>query len=347
MSDSGASPSRSDPPEPRKSIFLNDSDPSVIRGVEPVVLRAGQPYPDFDIPPRPPRIIVPLVLFLATCGTTFLRGAFMFWVETTYDPATEQLVREPFLFENFVTRGLFYSVCVMGVLVAHEMGHFLQTLRYRVEASLPYFIPFPLSPFGTMGAVIVQRGSNADRRAMFDIAISGPLAGLLVAIPLTIWGNLTANVTPLLKSPEIQEIGEPLIMQWIGYLVRGPLPPGTTTWLNPPMFAGWVGFFITALNLLPIGQLDGGHIFYCLLPRQARRLSLWIWRGLVVVVLAGGYWYDSRLLSWVLILLLLSLMGVQHPPTADDRVELGYTRTILGWLTLAFIVIGFTPIPFD
>lgn len=279
---------------------------------------------------------VALVLFLATCASVFAAGTNpgggIVW---PVDLRDSQLLRE--LFFN----GLTYFGAVMTILVAHEMGHFLQALRYRVPASLPYFIPFPLSPLGTMGAVIIQGAGVADRKKLFDIAISGPLAGLVFAIPITIVGIQHSHLALFDPAQGGAKYGDPLLIQWLGRWIHGPIPEHYELVLNPWLFAGWVGILITALNLVPIGQLDGGHILYTLVGRRAH--------GVAIALLAGAMTYMilSQKLSYILIVVLLLVFGPRHPPTADDTVPLGPFRIVLGWLTLAFVFIGFTPNPIE
>ncbi|MBI1309718.1 site-2 protease family protein [bacterium] len=240
----------------------------------------------------------------------------------------------------YVQQSLTYSVAVMSILLSHELGHFLQALRYRVPASPPLFIPMP-SLFGTMGAVILQGGGFANRKALFDIAISGPLAGLVVALPIAWFGITQSTVEALPENARTLVFGDPLLLKWLIELHHGPLPPNHDVILNPLLFAGWVGIFVTALNLLPVGQLDGGHILYTLIGRRAHKVAM----GLVAA--AAGWMIATGNLSYVLFLMLILLFGVKHPPSADDSAPLGTGRVILGWLTLAFLFIGFTPVPLD
>ncbi|MFM8288077.1 MAG: site-2 protease family protein [Planctomycetaceae bacterium] len=322
-------------------------------GDSPFAVAPPQPRPQSEwnvhLPPPPPRPwLIPLGLFLATCQCVYYVGLRNFRQITTWDEVAGQFQQFALSPAEHQRAALLYAAGVLGILGTHELGHFLQTLRYRMHATFPLFIPVPppLSLFGTMGAVIFQRGSNSDRKSLFDIAISGPLAGLAVALPVLIYGMLTCQVTPTPNFEGTHEFGEPLLMKGLQRLVR-PIPEGYTSWLNPPLFAGWFGLFITALNLLPIGQLDGGHLLHCLLPRTARfwaRRFFWL---LAATVITAGTYYDQRLFMWVPLLLLLRFMGIEHPPTLDDTVPLGRTRIVLGWLTLAFIIIGITPIPFS
>lgn len=283
--------------------------------------------------PRRRRLVLPLILFVVTCISTYVTGVNTFEQHPVGAP-------NPLPFG-----GLLYAAAVMAILGAHEMGHFLQSVRYKVPASLPFFIPMPISPFGTMGAVIVQQAGVANRKAMFDIAISGPLAGLVLALPITYWGILHAQVVNLPLNQPVVLFGDPLLVKWMTSFVHGPLQPGQEIALNPLLFAGWVGIFITGLNLIPIGQLDGGHILYTLLRKKAHVVARVLFFFAVFVVIYGGTFVDSAYYGWTLMVLLLWKMGTKHPPTADDYVPLGTPRIILGWLTLLFIIIGFTPTP--
>jgi membrane-associated protease RseP (regulator of RpoE activity) len=297
---------------------------------------------------RGPRTRLALTLFLLTCLSTFLTG--FIGPEGPVIPTIFDLdhrVLERMLTREFSARainGLIYSGCLMAILTAHELGHYLQSRRYRVPASLPYFIPFPVSPFGTMGAVIVQQAGVADRKSMFDIAISGPLAGLLVALPVAYWGILNSRIAAL--GGPVQVYGDPLLLKWMYQAVHGPIPAGSDVLLNPMLFAGWVGIFITALNLIPIGQLDGGHILYCLVGRRAHYVARALFVFAASVVVVNVFFLDNQAyIVWWLMLFLIWIFGTRHPPTANDRVPLGRLRVVLGWLALMFIFIGFTPTP--
>lgn len=285
-----------------------------------------------------PRLAI--FLFLATCASVFLAGMIPGKGITAlyaWDPSEGP--RPPL--SELILNGLTYFGAVMTILVAHEMGHYLQSVRYRVPATFPYFFPFP-TPIGTLGAVIVQGAGVANRKSLFDIAVSGPLAGLVFALPVTAIGIWRAKIGYSTPSPGEPIWGEPLILQWLVEWIRGPLP--ANAWLadNAWLFAGWVGIFITALNLMPIGQLDGGHILYTLIGRSAHRVAI------ALLVAAMLYMIWTHRIAYALMVVLLVVAGPRHPPTADDSVPLGTARIVLGWLTLAFILIGFTlnPISF-
>lgn len=279
-----------------------------------------------------------IILFLATCLSVFFAGmnAGSGGPFELLDPSLwKEFPAE--LWKLWVFSGIKYASSLMLILFAHEMGHYLQAKRYGVPASFPFFIPFPISPFGTMGAVIVQGAGVADRKSMFDIAISGPLAGLVFALPIAWWGMLNSSVEEVAANGF--RYGDPLILQWMAEAVHGTIPKGADVTLNPLLFAGWVGIFITALNLIPIGQLDGGHILYTLIGKKAHYVAMGLMGGVVALMILFNSW------NYIVIVVLLYFMGPKHPPTADDTVPLGTTRIILGWVTLAFIIIGFTPTP--
>lgn len=298
-------------------------------------------------PPRHGRSRLALILFLLTCLSTFLTG-FISVGEPLFPTILALLdvrVLRHFVqnFSAHVIQGLVYSGCMMAILGSHELGHYLQARRYRVPASLPFFVPFPISPFGTMGAVIVQQSGVADRRSMFDIAISGPLAGLVIALPVAYYGILESRVAAI-TGPGTA-FGDPLLLKWMYRTVHGPIPAGSDVILNPFLFAGWVGIFITALNLIPIGQLDGGHILYCLIGRRAHYVARALFLTAAAVVAYSMLFGDGEFVGWSLMLFLIWMFGTRHPPTANDRMELGPVRVVLGWLTLMFVFIGLTPTP--
>ncbi len=241
-------------------------------------------------------------------------------------------------YTDLLVAGLSYSGPLMLILLCHEMGHYLQAVRYRVPASFPFFIPLPIPPLGTMGAVIAQQRGVADRKQMFDIAVSGPLAGLIVTLPILYFG-LKASTVDVIQPGPYTEFGEPLVIRWFIQWIHGPIPEGQTVFMNGFALAGWVGVFITALNLLPVGQLDCGHLTYTMLGKSAH----WIAIGLVLIAAAAMYLTGTY--SYILFLVLVMFMGTKHPPTRDDTVPLGPARHIIGWLTLAFLFIGFTLTP--
>jgi membrane-associated protease RseP (regulator of RpoE activity) len=282
---------------------------------------ADHPFPPLT-PPHPPRrrILLPVMLFILTALSTFF--AYSFFFADSSPP------------HRVVGESLRYTFAIMTILFCHEMGHFLQAWRYEVQASLPYFIPMPFSPFGTMGAVIVMKARMGSRRSLFDIGISGPLAGLIPTIIFCWIGIQTAST--VMANGKGLSLPEPLLFQWLASFLR-PLPEGFTFSIkNPYLFAGWVGMFITSLNLIPIGQLDGGHVLYALL----RKKSYFVVRLLVMVFILSIFIFN--LWPWIVFLLLLLFLGLFHPPTANDQEKLDWFRTVLGILLLLFLPLGFT-----
>ena len=237
--------------------------------------------------------------------------------------------------------GTKYTAFLIAILGAHEAGHYFQIRRFGIPATFPLFIPFPLSPFGTMGAVIVQRGGMADRRQLFDIAVSGPLAGLCIALPVLYYGIATAPLASADAFVSLQayvEYGQPLLVQGMMRWFYGTDGAAQHLMIHPHCSLAGLDLHHRP-DLLPIGQLDGGHLLYTLIGRPAR----WVAIGLLLAIAA---W---MLVTWqfdyLLIVLLLLCFGPRHPPTANDNIPLGAGRHVLGWLTLLFLVIGLTPQP--
>ena len=269
------------------------------------------------VPPKPPGLNwqTPLVLYIATWISVTLAGR-----ETSGSTA----------------HGLLFALCVMTILTCHELGHYIQTRRYRIRSSLPYFIPMPIpgAIFGTMGAIIKMDGRIPNRRVLFDVGISGPLAGLVPTLIFCVIGVQQAQVGPMVGNS--LQLGDPLLFQWLSHLVFGPIPDEMTLHINVVGVAGWFGLFLTSLNLFPLGQLDGGHVFYAILGKRAPALSVLLYALIVAYVIFSQTYF------WFIMLLLIFLMNPRHPPTQNDEPPIGMFRTVLGIATLAFIIIGFT-----
>lgn len=247
----------------------------------------------------------------------------------------------PAIQKALLLNGGIYAGALLLILGFHEMGHYLQARRYGVAASFPFFIPMPISPFGTMGAVIIQGDHAGNRKTLFDIAVTGPIAGLVAAIPVLYFGLAQAYTELPPKNFAGVVYGDPLIVKWMYEAIHGPIPAGEQIILNPLLFAAWVGVFITSLNLIPVGQLDGGHILYALLRKKAYPVAV------ACLLLAVGYMIYRGTATYGLLVVLLFLMGPFHPETGDDDAPLGWPRYLIGWATLAFIIIGFTPDPIN
>jgi membrane-associated protease RseP (regulator of RpoE activity) len=296
--------------------------------------RGLQPRRRWQTPGRR-RVVLPAALFLATCASTFWTGV-TDWMPILHMGSLEHVER---MIAAHWSQGLIYMAAVLGILLTHEMGHFLAALYHRVPASLPYFIPVPFLPFGTMGAVISMEGHQADRRQMFDLGLAGPLAGLVVAVPVSIVGVMQ------LGEPSGAEVGIQFHNPLLFRLLIGWLHPGSPAQdalvieqLNPLLMAGWVGMLVTGLNMLPVSQLDGGHVAYALFGRGAH----WLARAFLISAIAFVVVFEQY--GWVLMVVLVTLLGTDHPPTANDRVALGWPRRILGWLALPIPVLCFPPL---
>ena len=260
---------------------------------------------------RPP--VLPVVLFVLTAATTTL------------------------------AHGPLYAAALLAILGAHEMGHFVMCRRHGVRSTWPLFLPLPLAEemsAGTLGAVIKIRSPFPSRKALFDIAAAGPIAGLVVAIPVTLVGlELSEVVAAGPQAATALSLGESLIVRALAWLVFGNLPAGQDLSLHPIAFAGWFGLFMTGLNLLPIGQLDGGHVVYALAgPARARRSTALALAAFAALTLAV-YNY------WILFLVLVAVFARRHPAPLDDWTPLDAARRRIGYATLGLFVLTFTPVP--
>ncbi len=315
-------------------------------------MRDDAGYDQAMYPPR--RKKIPIILFILTCVSTFWVGATQ-WSPLYYFPVEWVGSQDSFLgaypyFDFMPLRqtlsahwhdGLIYMLCLLAILLTHEMGHFLATVWHRIRASLPYFLPLPINAIGTLGAVIVMDARKGDRRETFDIGIAGPIAGLVVAIPILMIGVQQLDLTTPKGGGLAFE--NPLAIQMLfDYYHQPPgYSPGEKVWisqLNPYYMAGWVGLLITGLNMLPVSQLDGGHVIYTLF---GRKWAHWIARGFLVLAIA--YVVYASVYIWVLMIFLVLMIGAEHPPTRDDTVPLGWFRTTLGYASLAIPILCFPP----
>ena len=236
--------------------------------------------------------------------------------------------------------GPLYSAAIMTILLSHEMGHYLTSRRYGVSSTLPYFIPFPYFPFGTFGAVIRMRGAIYDKRRLFDIGAAGPLVGFIFSLVCACIGiKLSAAVRMGATGGAFIELGDPLLFKALEWAIVRNLPPNYELVLHPIAYAAWVGLFVTALNLLPIGQLDGGHIAYAVLGRK----SVWLYRGLMLLLVGLAVFYS---LGWLVLTALLSVFGIRHPAPVDSITPLDSRRRALAALMLLIFILSFVPAPF-
>jgi Zn-dependent protease len=237
--------------------------------------------------------------------------------------------------------GISFAICLLAILMAHEMGHYLVARRVGIKLSLPLFIPFPLNIFGTMGAAEVMEGRPPSRRALLAVGAAGPLAGLALAIPVVILGLMLSEVQAIPVGEPYFVEGNSLLYLALKYLVFGRILPsgGVDVFIHPIAFAGWGGLFVTSLNLIPAGQLDGGHVSYALLGGRARKL---FWPILVVLLVLGTQWW-----SWLVWAFLLFWLGRVHAEPEDDLTPLNPRERALAIAVLVVLVLVFMPIPFQ
>jgi membrane-associated protease RseP (regulator of RpoE activity) len=278
--------------------------------------------------------VLPIGLFLITVFTTLWAGAYQVYNGTVRGPVN-------FLLEYPETlwKGIPFAGTLLFILVTHELGHYVLSRIHRVPASLPLFIPGPPHFIGTFGAIIRMRGPIMNRRALFDIGVAGPLAGFVIAVLALIVGLQLSTVVDRTATFGLQ-LGEPLLLQFLSWVVIGSIPPQADVLLHPIAFAAWFGLFVTSLNLIPIGQLDGGHVAYALWGDRQRTMAFAMLPVLVVLGFVG--WP-----GWFVWAFMAGLWGFSHPPVRDFSTPLGRGRTVVGWCALLVFILTFAPVPFS
>jgi len=284
------------------------------------------PFPPDSVGRARRRLRVQATLYLLTACTTFAAGV-VGWQPMLLGFDDDVLARSGAEWP----RGLLYMVAVMAVLTAHEAGHFIAARWHRIPATLPFFLPVPILLTGTLGAVIGMEGSRANRRQLFDIAIAGPIAGLVVALPV-----MAAGMALGAPSPESPFALSPLA-RWMLAAVRPDAAAGIEP--NALFMAGWVGLLVTGLNMIPVSQLDGGHVSYAIFGRQSK----WIARGMLAAAVVAIALYG--LYNWIAMVVIVMLMGTDHPPIRDDGRPLGLARIVLGLLAFLIPIVTFMPEP--
>jgi membrane-associated protease RseP (regulator of RpoE activity) len=248
----------------------------------------------------------------------------------------------PLTWLTFVN-GFWYSLTLLAILGAHEFGHYHFCRRYNVDASLPYFIPFPITLTGTLGAVIRIREPFPTRTVLFDIGVGGPIAGFVVLVPALFIGMAMSSVVPVPTGQNVFYMGEPLLFKLAAWVNFGSIPATQTINIHPIVFAAWFGMLATALNLLPFGQLDGGHITYATLDRWSTPISL------ATVGSAIAMTYNSR--SWLfmtaMMVAMLLLLGPRHPRVIYEHEPLAAGRRWIALFALVMFILCFTPVPID
>jgi len=291
-----------------------------------------------------PRFLLALFLFSLTLLSTITLSPVMYMVSrtdvTTFLPLwlTPHLVRAVWSDPALLRIGLSFSFAAMTILFCHEMGHYLACRRYGIACTPPYFLPVPLN-FGTFGAFIKIKEPIRTKRELFDVGVAGPLAGFVALIPFLLYGVAHSQIVPLPPPGPglVLAPGHSLAMLLAVRLFHGPLHEGMYINLHPMALGAWLGLLATSLNLLPLGQLDGGHILYAATGRLQRRLALPLWLGLGLL---GWFWQ-----GWLVWTLIVLVIGLYHPPVWDEREPLDPRRRMIAVLALVIFVLSFMPIP--
>jgi membrane-associated protease RseP (regulator of RpoE activity) len=331
-------------------------------GLTPLFRKEGERHLIF-LAPSIPEVkkrapVVNIVLFLLTVLSVMLAGA---TPEGTAPTGTlEQML---WLLKSILT-GWPFALSLLGILLAHEFGHYLMSRHHKTAATLPFFIPLPFSILGTMGAFIQMQAVPKNKRVLFDIGVAGPLAGMVVAIPVLFLGLTLSKLGPILPDPNgfiegnsllyliskymvfgqflpapAATSGLPLLLHWVQYFFTGqPVPfGGTDVFIHPVAFAGWAGLLVTALNLIPVGTLDGGHVTYALFGEKVRKAYPFILAILGVLGLVWATWW-----FWAVLLLWL---GRVHAEPLDQITEIDPPRRLIGAFTIVLFILVFSPVP--
>lgn len=282
-----------------------------------------------------------IILFVVTVLSTFFVG--ISWsLSFKYADLLSQSTQIDFdikIFEDpqIISLSIVYAVVLIGILLGHELGHFLTCQYYKINATLPYFIPAP-TLIGTLGAFIKIKSPITRKQQLFDIGVAGPLTGFILSVPTLIYGLSLSKVVPAIPREESLIFGEPLLLKIVGSMIFKNVPPDFDIILHPIAFAGWVGIFVTALNLFPVGQLDGGHVSYALLGPKSRNLA----RLFLGVFIFMGIFFWIGWFIWAFIILLL---GLGHPRVVDEETPLSPRRKFLGFVVLIIFILSFIPDP--
>jgi len=271
---------------------------------------------------------VNFVLLLATIITTIFAGSFLAGANPFKNPRT-------------LLSGIPFSFTLLLILGSHELGHYFACRRRGISSTLPYFIPVPppIFPLGTFGAIIRIKAPILDKKGLVEVGAAGPIAGFILAIPVTIVGLRLSKFVPLSQIEGQIFLGNSLLFWALAKLFTSLPPVGFDLSLSPVAFSGWVGMFVTALNLLPLGQLDGGHVSYALFGNKVKFIA-WPMIGMMLVL--GIYWPGW----WMWAVLIVVLLGLKHPPPLDDITPLDLRHKIIGWIALLIFALTFIPVPF-
>ena len=286
------------------------------------------------------RVWLHVLLFVLTIASTTIIGInWYLGFISDFSP----LQGLPMPLARLIVRGLWYSGTILAILGCHELGHYFACRYYDVDASLPFFIPFPFAITGTLGAFIKIREPIPTKRMLFDIGIAGPIAGFLIAVPALFIGVSMSHVARVPPDFVGWELGEPLLFKLVTKLLWGTIQDGYSMNMHPMAFGAWFGLLATALNLFPVGQLDGGHISYAVLGRR----STYVTFVTLLVAIALAFFYSSWLVWTGLLIVMLFMFGPNHPRVFDEHVPLDRARLLLALFALAMFVVCFTPAPIE
>jgi membrane-associated protease RseP (regulator of RpoE activity) len=266
-----------------------------------------------------------IVLFVLTLFSTVIAGALQKGVD---------IFKEPYR----LVEGIPFSLTLMLILLSHELSHYFASKLHRTKATLPYFIPAP-SIIGTFGAFIKMKSPIVTRKALIDIGASGPIIGFGVSVVASVVGLMNSEVIVSSGEEYALSLGDSLLFAFLAKVVLGVTPEGYDILLHPIAFAGWIGLFVTSLNLLPIGQLDGGHIAFALFGNVHRFVSM----ALVIALAVLGFFIWT---GWGLWAFLMIILGLRHPPVMYWETPLDPKRKFIGWLALTIFILTFIPAPF-
>lgn len=278
--------------------------------------------------------VINIFLFFITILTTLIAG---YWQENC--SGFLELVKNPFL----LYKGIPFSFTLILILGAHELGHYLTAKKHGVEATPPFFIPSPHPLVGTFGAFIRMKSPVPNRKALLDIAVAGPLSGFLIALPAVIIGIKLSEIQTSYIVNEVTPwcqvtVGSSLLISFLTKTLLGPLPSSYLVSFHPIAFAAWIGLFVTALNLIPLGQLDGGHIIYAIVTKRYKTVNK---ISFFLLLLLGILWQ-----GWFFWALIIFLFGFRHPSLIDELSPLDLKRKVIGAITIIIFLITFIPIPF-
>jgi hypothetical protein len=282
-----------------------------------------------------------LLLFLVTCLSAFFVGltwsvSYIYSEQLTGD---SQFVLSTQMFTDpaVISLSLVYAAVLIVILLGHEMGHYLTCRYYRIEATLPFFIPAP-TLIGTLGAFIKIKSPITRKKQLFDIGVSGPLTGFLLSLPAVIYGLSLSKIVPAIPREDTFVFGEPLLLRLIGGILFRGAAAESDLFIHPIAFAGWVGILVTAFNLFPVGQLDGGHVSYALIGQKSRPLAK-LFLG-VFIVMGIFFW-----VGWIVWALVILLLGLKHPRVIDESEPLSAWRRVLGAAVVGIFILSFIPAP--